>query len=174
MLRRRPPKRRLFTINSRTSGDLKQHARTDLIVGPGVLSGLTVPLWQANMDGLQMARPLMNRSRYLAGALALTLALVSSATCLAAVIQMPDGQHHACCAAMADDCGSAATVNADCCADETAALAPAVPFTVVPAVISTALWPPSAVPPLTSAAFDSEAVHPIGPPAYLLDSVFRI
>ena len=124
-----------------------------------------------------MTRQLMNRSRYLAGALALTLAVVSSATCLAAASQMPDAEQHACCAAMG--CGSAATVNEDCCAAEQPGLTGLAPITSIalaaPVPASDVLLsPPPAVPLLTSAAFDPDLLHPVSPPPYLLDSVFRI
>ena len=120
-----------------------------------------------------MVHQLRSGSRRLAGALALALAVVSSASCLAAISRESGTDHHACCAAMADGCGSA-TVSADCCADDSPGLAPAARFTLAPVDDAVLLWLPSPVAPFTSAAFDPDASNPIGPPAYLLDSVFRI
>jgi hypothetical protein len=126
-----------------------------------------------------MARQLTNRSRHLAGALAVMLAIVSSATCLAAASQMPDAGRHACCAAMGDDCGSAATVDEDCCAGEQSGLttlAPAASFELVAPIATSEvlLSSPPVVRQFTSAAFDPDASQPVSPPTYLLDSVFRI
>ena len=114
----------------------------------------------------------------MAGVVALTLGLLSSATCLAGSIDAPESQH-SCCAAMADGCGSAATVTEDCCAAEQPGLtgfAPVKPFTLaVPVAIGAVLLaPPTSIPQLTSLASDSDASNPISPPTYLLDSVFRI
>ena len=125
-----------------------------------------------------MHRPLSRRARFLAGVVALTLGLVSSATCLAGSIDAPESQH-ACCAAMADGCGSAATMTEDCCAAEQPGLtgfAPVTPFTLAApvAIGAVLLAPPTSIPRLSSLPFDSDASNPISPPIYLLDSVFRI
>jgi hypothetical protein len=125
-----------------------------------------------------MHRPLARRARFVAGVVALTLGLVSSATCLAGSIDAAESPH-VCCAAMADGCGSAATVTEDCCAAEQPGLtgfAPVTPFTLEAPVATSAvlLAPPPSIPPLTSPAFDSDASNLISPPTYLLDSVFRI
>ena len=125
-----------------------------------------------------MHRTLAKSARFVAGVVALTLALVSSATCLAGSIDAPESQH-TCCAAMADGCGSAATVTEDCCAAEQPGLtgfAPGTPFTLAAPVSIGAvlLAPPTSIPQLTSPAFDSDAPNPTSPPTYLLDSVFRI
>jgi hypothetical protein len=125
-----------------------------------------------------MHRPVARRARFVAGVLALTLGLVSAATCLAgsAEVQAPQ---HACCPAMAEDCGSARTVTEDCCIAQQPGLtgfAPGTPFTLAPPVPINAvlLVPPTSVAPLTSPAFDPGASNPVSPPTYLLDSVFRI
>ena len=125
-----------------------------------------------------MHRPLSRRARFVGGVIALTLGLVSSATCLAGSIDAPKSQH-ICCAAMADGCGSAATVTEDCCAAEQPGLtgfAPVTPFTLAApvAIGAVLLAPPISIPQLRSPAFDSDASNPISPPTYLLDSVFRI
>ena len=121
-----------------------------------------------------MIHQLTGGSRCRAGALALALAVVSSVSCLAAMPRESGKGHHACCAAMAEGCGSAATVNTDCCEAEVLGLAPAAPFTLAPLAVGVLLWSPSAVPRLTSAASNPDLSNPIGPPTYLLDSVFRI
>jgi len=125
-----------------------------------------------------MHRPLARRARFVAGVVALTLGLVSSATCLAGSIDAPESQH-SCCAAMTDSCGSAATVTEDCCAAEQTGLtgfAPVTPFTLAaPVEIGAVLLaPPTSIPQLSSLPFDSDASNPISPPTYLLGSVFRI
>jgi hypothetical protein len=138
---------------------------------------LTLPAGQATMV-LVMVRKPTSGSRRLAGALALVLAVVSSATCFAASIDAQTTPP-ACCAAMAGGCGSAMAVSHDCCAVEQPGLpglAPLSPVTLaVPVAMSAILLslPPSQLP-LTSAAFDPDSSHPISPPPYLLDSVFRI
>ena len=125
-----------------------------------------------------MARQLPRGSRLLAGALALTLAFVSSATCLAATLQMPDAQQHACCAAMAD-CGSAKTTMQDCCVAQSPAFAGLVPIvasnlgtpsTVVISMIAADVLAPRP----QFAAFDPDSSPPRRTPTYLLDSVFRL
>ena len=114
----------------------------------------------------------------MAGVVAVTLGLVSSATCLVGSVDVPEPQH-ACCPAMAGDCGSAGTLTEDCCAADQpglTGLAPIAPFTLAaPVAISAVLLaPPTSIPQLTSPQFDSDASNPISPPTYLLDSVFRI
>jgi hypothetical protein len=111
-----------------------------------------------------------------AGVVALTL--VSSATCLVGSVDVQAPQH-ACCPAMAADCGSAGTLTEDCCAAQQPGLtgfAPGAPFTLAaPVAISAALLaPPTSVASFTSPGFDPDASNPISPPTYLLDSVFRI
>ena len=125
-----------------------------------------------------MHRPLAKRARFVAGVVALTLGLVSSATCLAGSIDAPKSQH-TCCATMSDGCGSAATVTEDCCAADQPGLtgfAPGTPYTLAaPVAIGAALLaPPISIPQLRSPAFDSDASNPLSPPTYLLDSVFLI
>jgi hypothetical protein len=125
-----------------------------------------------------MHRPLARGARFVAGVVALTLGLVSSATCLAGSIDVPEPQH-ACCPAMAGDCGSAGTLTEDCCAAEQPGLtgfAPVAPFTLaVPVAISAVLLAPlPSIPHLRSTGFDPDASNPVSPPTYLLDSVFRI
>ena len=113
----------------------------------------------------------------MAGVVALTLGLVSSATCLAGSLDAPESRHD-CCAAMADGCGSAASVTKDCCVTEPGltGFAPGTPFALLaPATIGTVLLaPPPSIPQLRSRAYGDDASTPISPPTYLLDSVFRI
>jgi hypothetical protein len=130
------------------------------------------------MERLHMHRPLARGARFVAGVVALTLGLVSSATCLAGSVDVQAPQH-ACCPAMAADCGSVGTLTENCCAAEQPALtgfAPGAPFTLAaPVAISAVLLaPPTSAAPLTSPGFDPDASNPISPPTYLLDSVFRI
>ena len=125
-----------------------------------------------------MYRPLARRARFVAGVVALTLGIVSSATCLAGSVVAPESEH-SCCAAMADGCGSAATVTEDCCAAEQPGLrgvAPVTPFTLAApvAIAAVLLALPTSIPQLSSLPFDSDASNLISPPTYLLDSVFRI
>jgi len=113
-----------------------------------------------------------------AGVVALTLGLVSSATCLAGSVDV-QAPRHACCPAMTAECGSAGTLTEDCCAAQQPGLtgfAPGAPFTPeAPVAISAHLLAlPTSVAPLTSPGFDPDASNPISPPTYLLDSVFRI
>ena len=62
-----------------------------------------------------MTRPPADVSRVLAAAVALAVALVSPAVCLAAAES--SAAHHACCDGMKEDCGSdAMAVQKDCCA----------------------------------------------------------
>jgi hypothetical protein len=123
-----------------------------------------------------MHRPLARRARFVTGIVALTLGLVSSATCLAGSLDAPKPRH-ACCAAMADGCRSAATVTEDCCATAPGltGLAPVTPFTLAAPVTTSTLLvtPPTLISQLMSPAF-ADASTPISPPPYLLDSVFRI
>jgi hypothetical protein len=124
-----------------------------------------------------MHRPLAKRAPFVAWVVALTLGLVSSATCLAGSIDVPEPQH-ACCPAKGD-CGSVGTLTDDCCAAEQpglTAFAPVAPFTLAaPVAISDLLLaPPTSVLPLTSPGFDPDASNPISPPTYLLDSVFLL
>jgi hypothetical protein len=131
------------------------------------------------MKSLHMHRPLARRARFVAGVVAITLGLVSSASCLAGSVVDVQEPQHACCPAMAGDCGSVGTLTENCCAAEQPGLtgfAPAAPFTLAaPVAISAVLLaPPTSVPPLTSPGFDPDASNPISPPTHLLDSVFRI
>lgn len=127
-----------------------------------------------------MPRQLTTRSRFLVGALALTLAVAPSATCLAAVSQIPDTHRQACCAAMEGDCGSATTLQHDCCAAQNpqfAGLAPA-PATrlLAPpaALISLLLTLESSGLPTRRSPIDADVSVPSSAPIYLLASVFRI
>ena len=124
-----------------------------------------------------MHRPLTRGARFVAGVVALTLGLVSSATCLAGSIDAYKSQH-SCCAAMADGCESAATMTEDCCAAEQPGLTGFAPVTsfalAAPVALTAVLLPPISIPQLTFLAFDSDGSNSISPPTYLLDSVFRI
>ena len=127
-----------------------------------------------------MAGQVTRGSRFLAAALAFALAVVSSATCFAAVVQMPDPQQHACCAGMNQECGDSMAVQKDCCAVQSAdiaRLASAAQFIAVPAlvVIGSHVAQPALVASVSlGAAFDPGAPKPSSSPTYLLVSVFRI
>jgi hypothetical protein len=126
-----------------------------------------------------MTRQLPSASRLLAGAMALALAVVSSATCFAATLQMPDTQQHMCCAAMADCGSSAKTSMQDCCVAQSPA------FTGLVPIVASNLGTPSAI--VVSmieadvqaarshvVAVDPDTSRPTKTPTYLLDSVFRL
>ena len=125
-----------------------------------------------------MYRRLARSARFVAGVVTLTLGLVSSATCLAESVDVHEPQR-ACCPAMAGDCGAAGTLTDDCCAAQQPGLtgfAPVAPFSLAApmAISAVVLAPPTSIPQHTSPGFDPDASNPISPPAYLLDSVFRV
>lgn len=125
-----------------------------------------------------MSRQMMNASRFGAGALAVVIAVVSSATCLAAGLNPPRDEQRACCAAMADGCGSPTTASKDCCTAEQPGQNQTVPLasTIVspPAASATVILRQAAVPLGVPFAFDPDVSHTLSPSTYLLDSVFRI
>ena len=129
---------------------------------------------------LAVSRKVTRSSRFVAGALALTLALVSSAICVVATLQIEDTQQHASCR-MSHESGSQETTRLDCCIAQSAQFAWVAPETGVPVVAQPVLvslvgaTPDSlilAIPPLT--AFDSDVPKPPVTPTYLPLSVFRL
>jgi hypothetical protein len=119
-------------------------------------------------------------SRLLASVIAMALAFVSTATCLAAVMQMPEGSHHACSEGMKQESGSAnsTTVQKDCCFVQSAEFARLTTAQAVTASAS-ALSTPFVFEPLPvyrspAAALDPGIPKPSSSPTYLLVSVFRL
>ena len=120
-------------------------------------------------------------SRLLASAIAMAVALVSSATCLATVMQMPEQARHACCQGMEHDCGSAGsvTVAADCCAVQSGDVAPLTTTTEAirgsaTSLITASLFEPVPLQGSPGAALDPGIPKPSAAPTYLLVSVFRL
>ena len=131
-----------------------------------------------------MNRQATRSSRLLAGVLALALASVSAATCLAAVVQMSE-KHHACCEAMghcSDGGGDSETTPAkiDCCAVQSAEAGRlatgAQAITVAASLLaeSPVVEPSSFAPISATGAFDPGVPKPSSSPTYLLVSSFRI
>lgn len=122
-----------------------------------------------------MNRRMFTTSRLAAGALILAFAVVSSATCLAAALDMPRAEQHACCAAMTAGCGSAPALDDECCAVSQPVLSAIQPFTpVTPTAVGSSLSLQPAAMPTVSVGCDPDVSYPVGPPTYLVDSVFRI
>jgi hypothetical protein len=127
-----------------------------------------------------MNQRLTRGSRLLASVIAMALAFVSTATCLAAVMQMPEISHHACSEGMKPDSGSAdfMTVQQDCCVVQSADVARLKTAEAVSASAS-ALSTPFVFEPLPvyrspAAALDPGIPKPSSSPTYLLVSVFRL
>ena len=126
-----------------------------------------------------MARRMSRTGRFVTWALALALAVVSSATCILGA-DVTEAQK-ACCAAMNHDCGDKG-VEQDCCLVDSPNLqgltsGPLVAPLVPPALV--ALNTLAAEPQLTaaffgSAALDAGAPKPSSTPTYLFVSVFRL
>ena len=123
---------------------------------------------------------LTRASRLLASVIAIALAFVSTATCLAAVMQMPERSHHACHEGMKQDSGGAdsMTMQQDCCLVQSADVARLTTAQAVTASAS-ALTTPIACEPLPvyrspAAALDPGVPKPSRSPTYLLVSVFRL
>jgi hypothetical protein len=124
-----------------------------------------------------MFRSLTRGSRLLAGALAFALALVAPATCLAAVVQMPEGLSPPCCHAGKECDDDALAARTDCCAVQGADVALRENGAKVVAPTASVLAP--VVPALvalisTPVSFDPDVSRPPGSPTYLLISVFRL
>ena len=124
-----------------------------------------------------MVRPL-TRSRLVPGVLALVMAFVSSATCLAAVLLGDKSERHACCAGISEACTDGTmTAQEDCCAVQSADRA-RVASTLFVVVTSVATCP-AAVHSATGSvgrgtAFEPGIPKPSSSAPYLLHSVFRI
>jgi hypothetical protein len=126
-----------------------------------------------------MIRRIPLSSRVFTGALALALAVVSSAICVLNA-EMTE-THKACCVAMNHDCGATA-VTQDCCATEPQSLtgftagSPAFRFAApIPVAVDVVAGEPPLVARVNpAAAFDSGAPNPLHSPTYLLVSVFRV
>jgi hypothetical protein len=128
-----------------------------------------------------MPQQLTGGSRFLASALALALAFASSATCVAAVLQMAERQQqHACCHGVHRDCGDAIAAQKDCCAVQSADLARGASATqsvAAPALVvvhSLVGNTPSLTSPPVVTAFDPGVPRPSSSPTYLLVSAFRL
>jgi hypothetical protein len=126
-----------------------------------------------------MVRSSPRGSRVLSGALALALALVPVATCVAA-IRLTEPTHHAPCHGMQTEDGAShiSTIALksqaqDCCSVQRAilGLGGAADALDAPAWTTAAVASPA---PLRPFAFDSRAPIQSSPPTYLLISVFRI
>jgi hypothetical protein len=117
--------------------------------------------------------------RFLAGALALALAVVPSATCLTAAEMTP--VQKACCAAMNGDCGGMA-VGKGCCPSDNPNVASLLSTTPLSQLAAPTLLPvglPATQPALPHLIrllhmLDSGAAKASSLPTYLLVSVFRI
>ena len=126
---------------------------------------------------IPMVRLASRGSRLVSGALALTLALVSVATCFAGTLQLTEQSHHAPCHGMQTDSAESklGTLDQapDCCAVQRAILGLGVASDALAAPPSTA----TVVVPLSSLQappFDSRAPISSSPPTYILISVFRV
>ena len=127
-----------------------------------------------------MVKMMRRTGRSITWALALALAVVSSATCVLGA-DMTQAQK-ACCAAMDRDCGAMA-VKQDCCAYDAqtgnglTALPPPISLLAPPALVAMDV-PPTApeheIDLRTPAAFDAGAPNPSTRPTYLFVSVFRL
>jgi hypothetical protein len=128
-----------------------------------------------------MNKRLTRGTRLLAGVIAIALAFVSTATCLAAAMQMPEMAQHASCHGMKPDAASA-KLNAapkDCCAVQNADVARLTttdPVVTAPAlVLITSLgFEPLPVKEAPGASLDPGIPKPSSSPTYLLVSVFRL
>jgi hypothetical protein len=119
-------------------------------------------------------------SPLLAGGMAFTLSILSSAICLAATLQMEDRQQHASCA-MGHESGTPETTQLNCCIAQSPQFAGVAPDTAALLVASVAVVSPvdatpesfvMALPALP--AFDPDVSKPSRTPTYLLVSVFRL
>jgi len=140
---------------------------------------LTTKTTRANIMTIGMVRAAKRAGRFLAGALAVALVVVSSATCFLGATMTP--AQKACCTAMNHDCGAMAMEHG-CCATE----APNLTSLVSSMSTSSFAAPVLVVLGLTAAEFAPSAIlgtsgvvdltPPIADrkPTYLLLSVFRI
>ena len=126
-------------------------------------------------------QPTRRASRFLAGGLAFALSIVSSAICVAAILQMEDTQEHASCASMGHESGSPKTTQLDCCIAQSAQFAGLAPDTGAPVVPQPVVMSfvdaprQSLVPALPAlSALDTDVPKPASTPTYLLVSVFRL
>lgn len=127
-------------------------------------------------------RPTRRASRFLAGGLAFTLSIVSSAVCFAGILQMEERQQHASCPmGMGHESDSPETAKLDCCIGQSpqfagitqGTVAPPVAAAVVLGVVTAIPDSPVPAPPVLS-AFDPDVSKPSSTPTYLLVSVFRV
>jgi hypothetical protein len=133
-----------------------------------------------------MTRSVIGATRFLASAVALALAVVSSLTCFIGAAQMTAGipqvaaPRHACCGDMTEGCSTTAAASVqpdDCCttqAPSTAALSPDRSLPPLAVVAIVVVVPPPAAILRDSRTFDVDVLASSSPPTYLLDSVFRI
>lgn len=126
-----------------------------------------------------MARSMKRTGRFLTWAMALALAVVSSATCVLGA-EMTLAQK-ACCTAMDHDCGAMA-VEQDCCVADSPSLvglksAPPISVLAPPALVMVNCIAPEPEPTASffaSAVLDAGAPKPSSSPTYLFVSVFRL
>ena len=125
-------------------------------------------------------KPTRRASRFLAGGLAFTLSIVSSAVCFAGILQMQERQEHASCP-MGHGSDSPDTAKLDCCLGQSPQFAGIAQDTVAPLVAAAAVidiitaTPDSLIPaPPVLPAFDPDISKSSSTPTYLLVSVFRI
>jgi hypothetical protein len=139
---------------------------------------LTTVVGRANMRRSMVQRT-SRRGRFVAWALALALAVVSSATCLLGA-ETTEAQR-ACCAAMNHDCGGM-SVEQDCCAGESpnvASVTSSLPMSLLAPPVQVAVniiapRPEAIVLTFGSSALDAGAPKPSSRPTYLFVSVFRL
>jgi len=126
-----------------------------------------------------MVRSMRRAGRSFTWALALAIAVVSSATCVFGA-DMTEAQK-ACCAAMNHDCGDKG-VEQDCCVSDSPDLpgltsGPLVAALVPPALVALNTLPAEPEPTATlvgSSALDAGAPRPSSTPTYLFVSAFRL
>lgn len=124
-------------------------------------------------------KPTRRVSRFVAGGLAFTLSIVSSAICFAAVLQMEEAQQHESCP-MGHESDAPETAKLDCCIAQSPQFAGVAPASALllaqPAVISLIDTTPESLVPVSSAlpAFDPDVPKLSRTPTYLFVSSFRI
>jgi len=118
---------------------------------------------------------LSSRSRVVSGTVALALALVSVATCIAGTLQLPEQSHAACHGMQTDGASAIGTRDQapDCCEMQRAILGLGGAFGTLVAPPSTAAVVLS-LSRLEAPPFESRVPMSSSPPTYILLSVFRI
>jgi hypothetical protein len=110
----------------------------------------------------------------------MALAFMSTATCIAAIMEMPEQSHHAC-AGMNQNEGpsDSSDLRMDCCDVQSADLARLTTtvqaVTELASAVSTpSVFEPTPAPDFPGAALDPDIPKPSSSPTYLLVSVFRL